>query len=114
MPSSTTKAKAKGVRLSSKMGETRTITVQWGEDDVDVSYHPNAVTPDLLERVDQAAKEDNLDVLGVVLEPILDWWDVLDDKDRRIPTDAATIKSLPMSFLTIVQKGIEDDQNPPE
>lgn len=108
------KPKTRGVRLAEKMAETRTITITWGVDDVDVCYHPNAVTPDLLEKVDKAADQDNLDVLGVLLEPVLEWWDILDEKDRRIPTDAATIKTVPMPFLTLVQRGIEDDQNPPE
>lgn len=110
MPSST---KPKGVRLSTKMAETAVVTVTWGDDDVDVCYHPNAVTPDLLERVDKAAEQDNLDVLGVLLEPVLEWWDILDDRDRRIPTDAATIKSVPMPFINLVQRAIEADQNPP-
>lgn len=108
------KAKSKGVRLSSKMAETKVVTVTWGDDDVDVSYHPNVVTPDLLEKVDQAAQEDNLDVLGVLLEPVLEWWDILDDQDKRIPTDRATIREVPMPFLVLVQSAIESDQNPPE
>jgi hypothetical protein len=39
---------------------------------------------------------------------------VLDNDGQRIPTDAATIATLPMRWLTLVQKGIETDQNPPE
>lgn len=115
MPSSTEKPKAtKGVRLSTKMDETSVVTITWGEDDVDVCYRTNAVTPDLLEKVDKAAEQDDLSVLGVLLEPVLVWWDILDDKDRRIPTDAETIRTIPMSFITLVQRGIEADQNPPE
>jgi hypothetical protein len=101
------------VKLSEKRTETAVFTVKWGEDDVDVCYRVNAVTPALLEEVDKSAQEDNLDVMGALLEPILEWWDVLDDDGHRIPTDAATVKILPMRFLTLVQKGLEDHQRPP-
>lgn len=102
------------VKLQDKMAETKTITVMWGEDEVLVSYHPNAVTPDLLDRVDGAAKEENLSVLGVLLDPVLDWWDVLDNSGKRIPTDKITIATIPMPFLNKVQVAIQEDQNPPE
>lgn len=101
------------VHLHNKMGESKTIQVEWGPDTVDVSYHPNVVTPALLEEVDEAAKRDNLDSLGVLLEPVLEWWDVLGEDNERIPTDAATIRSIPMRFLILVQRAIEVDQNPP-
>lgn len=102
------------VKLSEKMAETKTVTVKWGDDDVDICYKPNAVTPRLLEEIDQAAAKDDMSALGVALEPVLEWWDVLDDKGRRIGTDAGTIATLPLSWIVAVQNGMEADQNPPE
>lgn len=102
------------VKLADKIAETKTVTVTWGEDDVDVSYFPNAVTAKLLSDIDQAADAEDLTVIGVALEPILDWWDVLDDKGKRIPTDRDTIASLPLAWIIAVQSALEEAQNPPE
>lgn len=102
------------IRLADKLAETKTITVTWDDDTADVSYHPNVVTPALLEQVDEAGREDNLDVMGVLLEPVLDWWDVLDEKGKRIPVTRETIRNMPMPFLLKVQDAIQEDQNPPE
>lgn len=101
------------VSLRDKMTEAKTIQVEWGPDTVDVSYRPNVVTPALLEEVDEAAKRDDLSSLGVLLEPVLEWWDVLDDEGNRIPTDQGTIRTIPMRFIVLVQRAIEVDQNPP-
>ena len=103
------------VKMSEMTGRTKVLTVKWDGEEVDVSYFPNVVTPDLLEKVDEAAKLDNLDVLGVMLEPVLDWWDILETENGpRLPTDQETIKRIPMSFLDALQKAIQEDQNPPE
>lgn len=102
------------VNLADKRTESKVITVMWGDDPVEVSYFPNAVTPNLLDEVEAAAKQDDLSVIGTLLEPVLDWWDVLDDKGKRIPTDKATISGLPLRWLTLVQKALEDDQRPPD
>lgn len=102
------------VKLDEMKGRTKVITVTWDDETVDVSYHPNVVTPELLEKVDEAARRDNLDVLGVMLEPVLDWWDILLEDGSRLATDAATIKRVPMSFLNRLQDAIQEDQNPPE
>lgn len=102
------------VALDAMMGRTKVITVPWDGEKVDVSYFTNVVTPDLLEKVDKAAEEDNLDVLGVMLEPVLDWWDILETEGgKRLPTDMATIRRIPMSFLNALQKAIQEDQDPP-
>jgi hypothetical protein len=101
------------VKMSEMTGRTKVLEVKWDGETVDVSYFPNVVTPELLEQVDEAAKRDNLDILGVMLEPVLEWWDVLLDDGTRLPTDAATIKKVPMSFLTAVQDAITEAQRPP-
>lgn len=102
------------VALSNMKKRTKLITVEWDGEEVDVSYFPNVVTPELLEKVDAAADQDNLDVLGVMLEPVLEWWDVLLDDGTKLPTDAETIRQVPISFLNAVQAAIQEDQNPPE
>jgi hypothetical protein len=102
------------VKLDDMKTRTKKLVVEWDGEQVDVSYYPNVVTPQLLEQVAEAAAQEDLSVLGVMLEPVLEWWDVLDDKGKRIPTSAAVIRTIPMSFLNAVQTAIEEAQRPPE
>jgi hypothetical protein len=102
------------VKITDMMGRTKTIQVEWDGETVDVSYFHNVVTPEHLENVAQAADKEDLSVLGVMLEPVLDWWDILQDDGTRLPTDADTIRRVPMSFLNALNKAIEEAQNPPE
>lgn len=105
------------VALKKMMNRTKTIPVDWDGETVDVSYFPHRVTPELLEKVSEAAEKDNLDVLGVMLEPVLDWWDITEDEGEgspRLPTDADTIRNIPMSFLNRLQDAIQEAQRPPD
>lgn len=102
------------VKLDEMQGRTKTLVVNWDGEKVDVSYFPNVVTPELLEKVAEASEKDNLDVLGVMLEPVIEWWDILLEDGSRLPTDSATIKKVPMSFLNNLQDAIQEAQRPPE
>lgn len=102
------------VKIKEMMGRTKTVTVEWDGESVDVSYFHNVVTPALMEEVVKAAEKEDLSVLGVSLEPVLDWWDVLQEDGSRLGTSADIIRQVPMSFLNAVQRAIQEDQNPPE
>lgn len=107
------------MRLSDVKAFVATTTVEYAVapghvEKCEVGYHPAEVTPALLERVQAAADEGNLDVVGVLLEPVLEWWDVLDDDDHRMPTDAATIKVLPLGFLMEVMTSVQEAVRPPD
>ena len=101
------------MKLSQVQGRESTTTVQWNGETVDVGFYPARMTPALLEDVQEAAKAGSLDVLGTMLEPVLAWWDVLDDEDRRLPTDGATIKSMPLGFITAVITEVQGALRPP-
>lgn len=103
------------VALSNMKARSKVIDVAWDGETVAVSYFPHRVTPELLEKVTEAAERDNLDILGVMLEPVLDWWDILEEEGGpRLNTDAETIKTIPMSFLNALQSAIQDAQRPPD
>lgn len=102
------------MRLSEVRSKIKTATVTWDDETVDVGWCPARFTPDVAEAVNDAEKADDLGVLGALLEPILEWWDVLDDDDKRLPTDKATISGMPMAFLMKVMADLQEDMNPPE
>lgn len=102
------------MKLSEVQARTKVVSVEWDDETVDVSYSPNRMTPEVLDKASDAEDKGNLDVLGDLLEPVLEWWDVLDDEDKRLPTDAATIKRMPLSFVMAVLAAVQEDQRPPE
>lgn len=101
------------MRLSDVKGKQKVTTIEWDGETVDVAYLPNMVTTDLIDGVQDAAAEGDVKVIGALLEPILEWWDVLDDDGQRLPTDAATIGTIPLPFLNIVMEGIQGAVLPP-
>jgi len=101
------------MKLSEVRNKVKVATIEWQDETVDVGYAPARFTPEVLEAVSAAEEAGDLSILGALLEPILDWWDVLDDKDKRLPTDAATIKTMPLAFVMKVLGDLQADMNPP-
>lgn len=101
-------------RLSAMKAKVKTATVQYDGEDVPFGYKPGELTLDLMDDIQEQAARGDKDTVGAMLEPILEWWDVLDDNDQRLPTDRATIRTMPMAFLTLLmQTMVGDLTNPP-
>lgn len=106
------------MRLSEVQAREKVCTAHWDGEDVDVCYRPSKVTPAMLANVLDMVKDGNsaasaeIESVPALLEPILVWWDVLDDNDERLPTDAKTIRSMPMSFLSAVVAATQEDMKP--
>lgn len=100
--------------LSKVQAKEGTTTVLWEDETVDVGYHPAAVTPAMLEQVQEAAKSTNLDVIGLMMEPMLAWWDVLDDDGQRLPVTAEVIREIPLAFTMAVLKQVQTAMQPPD
>lgn len=102
------------MKLSEVKARVKDTTVVWDDEKVDVGYRPAAITPAVLEAVNEAAEAGNLDVMGEMLEPIVAWWDVLDDNDERIPPTKDNIKQFPVPFLMAVMEQVQEAMRPPE
>lgn len=106
------------MKMSEVMAKTKTTTVEWDGEEVEVSYFPARITPtmlsEVLDMVASAGSGASAEVNSVpaLLEPILDWWDVLDDKGKRIPPTAENIRGMPMSFLGAVVQATQEDMKP--
>lgn len=99
--------------LSKVQDKTSTVDVHWDDETVEIGYRASRLTPALLNEAQAAGEAGNLDQVGVILEPLLAWWDVLDDDGKRLPTDAATIASMPFTFLLVVMDNITEAMRPP-
>ena len=100
--------------LSKIKDKISVTTIAWDDETVDVGFHPAAFTIEIAETVSEAAGENDLTVISALLEPILSWWDVLDDDGQRLPTDSVTIKTMPIGFLMEVMSGVQGAMRPPE
>lgn len=102
------------VRLSEMKSREKASQVEWDDEVVDFGYFPNAFSLQVAEDVSNAAAANDLSVVAAMLEPIISWWDVLDDDGAQLPTDAETMKGFPLSFLMALMEKVGDDQRPPD
>lgn len=103
-----------GVKLSDMKAREKAAQVTWDDEIVDFGYYPNAFSLDVAEAVGEAAAKNDLSVVAAMLDPIIAWWDVLDDDGQRIPATAENMGQFPLSFLMAIMEQIGADQRPPE
>ena len=107
-------------------------------DHVEVHYRPGALTLEVVDKLQAISEQEmQIDVVGILLEPILVWWDlddeVLDDAGNptgevvNLPVTAEGIRKVPLTFLGLIldqinkesrpdplPEGTSDDSSPPE
>lgn len=105
---------ARGIKLSELKAREKAAQVTYDGEVVDFGYFPNQFTMELSEEIAEAAEASEMKAVTDLLEPVISWWDVLDDKGQRIPATAAAMKSFPVPFLMAIMGAIQDAQLPPE
>lgn len=101
-----------GVRLSDMKAKVKESQITWDGEAVDFAYKPNEFTMELADQIDAAAKSEDTNVVSMLLSPVIEWWDVLDDKDKRIPVTADAMRQFPLNFLLALMRQITADQDP--
>lgn len=101
-----------GVRLTNMLGVVRETTLKYDGEAVPFAYRPNVVTLALLDDIETKAEDDDLDGIARMLEPVLVWWDVLDENDQRIQPTYDAMRGFPIRFLTSIVDRIQEDSNP--
>lgn len=102
------------VRLSEMKAREKAAQVTWDDEIVDFGYFPNAFTMQVAEDVQIAAERNDLSTVSAMLDPIVSWWDVLDDDGKRLPSDAETMKQFPLTFLMKIMEAVGEGQRPPD
>lgn len=100
------------VRLSDMRAKVTETFLMWDDNRVDFAYKPNEFTMDLADQIEKAANDEDQNVVSMLLAPILVWWDVLDDEDRRIPPSPENLGKFPLNFLLQIMRSITEDQDP--
>lgn len=101
-----------GVRLSDMKSKVKETHIEWDGQTVDFAYKPNQFTVDLADQLAKDAEGENIGAVSNMLAPLVEWWDVLDDNDVRIPATAENMRQFPLPFLTRIMKAMVEDQNP--
>lgn len=98
-----------GLKRSAMAEKVRTIQVTWEDETVDIGIYPGRYTPALIQEVTARAEsatadaeQDQVEAIAAMVEPLLAWWDVLDDEGERLPTTADVIATLPITFTMLV------------
>lgn len=94
-----------------KMAEnTATISMNWGEDTVNVDYFPSQVTEETIAELDQ----EGFETLNKVLARMVKSWDVLDEDGSMFPIDVEHLATLPLKFRLTLARAIIRDIRPNE
>lgn len=101
-----------GVRLNDMLGTVKETTVEYDDEKIALAYRPNAFTMEVNDKVNEAAERNDLSVVAATLEPVVEWWDVLDDEDQRIPATAENMRRFPLPFLMAVMDAVGQDARP--
>jgi hypothetical protein len=103
-----------GILLSKIKLHVRQAQVMYEGDALDFGYYPGEFTPELAGAVDTAVSTAQVDVIAVLMEPLMAWWDILNDDESRMPTDAETINRMPIALLVEILRKIGESMRPPE
>ena len=109
------------MKLSQVLGSTRTVSITLGDEALEVTYRPGAVTPASLARataaLDGATDERSsqlaaIDLMVQFLGDVLVSWNLTDEDGTELPTNRETLQLLPIEALARVFAAIQggDDQ----
>lgn len=105
------------VRLSRIKGDTRTVTLNFGEEgDLTVTYRPGVMTPAREEQlvIDEREGRGVRAVVSLLAEMVVDW-DLLDDDGQPIARDVDVLmSSLPADVLVMLLDAIKRVDSPGE
>lgn len=99
--------------VASKLNEgTRTITVAYRGDSLDVSYRPGKVNRKFTTWLSEHGNDE--ESVYEMLEILVASWDLLDDEGNQIPATASVLSEydFPIAFLAAVVEAILTDAIP--
>lgn len=99
------------MRLSQILSETKVVSVSISGDTLAVTYRPQAVTPEMVDRMNGANSAPG-DAIASTVVDLVHEWDLTDDNGKSYPITLETVRKLPVSFLSAVTQAITTDINP--
>lgn len=99
------------MRLSEIFSTSKTVEVTIGDGKLAVTYRPDAVTPELVDRMNNTGSAPGEAIATSVVE-LVESWDLTDNDGQPYPLTVEAVRKLPVSFLSSVTNAITDDINP--
>lgn len=117
-----------GIKASTMRDKVREITVDWEDESLAVGIRPGRYTGALMEGIQEAtadaqraeasgdmeAAQAAVAAVAHATAEVIAWWDVLDEDGERLPVDADTLNSLPLSFVQHVMTQAGEAIRPPK
>lgn len=99
------------MRVSELFAETKALTVPVGEGEIKLSYRPQAVTPEMIDRMTNAGNVPGDAIVATVVD-LVAAWDLQGDDEAAYPLTVKDVRRLPITFLATLTKAITEDINP--
>lgn len=100
------------VRLSTMKARIQEASLTWDGETVDFAFKPNEFTMELADQIAQAGEAEDMNSVTALLAPMVEWWDVLDDEDERIPPTVENMRRFPLNFLLSLMDAMTKAQVP--
>ena len=96
-----------------RTADTKTVTVEFGEESMDVEFRLSAITPSTLAEL-QEADGDKLGATVEFLCEVLSKWEVVGLDNRVLDIETEVLSALPVDFLTAIASAITADVQVPK
>ena len=95
-----------------RTADTKTVTVEFGDESMEVEFRLSAITPTTLASL-QSADGDKLGATVEFLCEVLSKWEV-EDEGETLPIDPVVLSGLPVDFLSAIAAAITADVQVPK
>ena len=96
-----------------RTADTKAVTVEFGEESMDVEFRLSAITPSTLAAL-QAEEGDKLASTVDFLCEVLSRWEVVGLDNRVLDIETEVLSALPVDFLTAIASAITADVQVPK
>lgn len=101
------------LRVGSLSANTATVSIEVGDETLNVVYKPSGLTPETEDALYELADAQRGGAtLIAFLQDMLVSWDLLGEDDKPLPVNEATLRSLPVLFLSQIVEAISNDMRP--
>lgn len=97
------------IDLKDVASDTATTTVDWSGQSADITYYPNIVTTEMVQKVQ--ATED-VDEMAEFMARCIKDWDIKTGT-KKVPVTAESFKALPISLVRAIFYAIAQDSTDP-
>jgi Pyridoxal phosphate biosynthesis protein len=103
------------LRVSQLKGKTRELAVKIPDEDepVVIQYVPGELTLEVSDKIKEAVETGfEGDVAGIVLEPVIKGWDLIQEDGSPLPCNTEQLKKIPLHVLAVFMTAIQQDMMP--